>query len=995
MLPLNMRMGRAPLVGRTSQLAFLTEQLIEAQAGRTATTAVVLISGAPGIGKTRLLQEFPPVESATAVTVLRGGASQAAGMPPYLPFLEALGSYITTASVETIRAQVGLWAESLAMLLPEIAARLGPIPSEHRLGPDQERFRLYEAVAGFLAAIAAQTPLVLILDDLQWADAATFDLLVHVAGRVRSAPLLIVCALREGDARENPALLQAWTELNRRRLLITLPLRPLDAEQSRMLARHLLDGEVAPVLADMLFRQSEGNPFFLEELVRALADQGDLEWRQDGWSLRQVPQTLLPPLVAETIRMRLARLDAALVDLLRSAAVVGRSWDPALIAQVMNTDLEQMETALSAAERVQLVRLEANGQYYFTHDMVRETLYADLGRFQRKRLHQMIGEALEAQAEALSAPLDARRLAELAFHFAEAGETERGVSYALASGQRALQASAAVDAVAYFRTALRLLEPGNDVYRQAEAWSYLGEAATLAGDYPQAAEAYQMAQAAWLRSGDTAAAAREWHQLGKVRWRQEAVVEAGQAFEQALALLGSEDSADAAVTLLQLADLHVTSLGKHADGIAYLAQALAMVERLGDARLEARAGQIAGNIKARSNDLAAGQALLERSLALARQFDDPTLAAEAYAYLANVYAAMGEMARTIEVSLLRIELAQRTQDLFQLRHVYSWLGLAETLRGRWTEAAQWFARQEQVLAHLESPEPHATLQAFRGVLYYLQGHFEHAEEAYRSAVEGVRPTGSGAFIWYLGRLGMILAELDRGEEAMDCFLELQARAEQMDERASARRYAFTHLAVGYAQLGAAERAAGCYSKLLPFQGQFAPIPVDRGLGLAALMQGAVERAHRHFFEAEARMRQAEMRPDLALTLLQHGILQRAWRAQDDALTTTADELIAEGLHLCAAVGMEELGKRTLRAMEQTLKAVPRSDVRRSPRKDGLSARELEVLRLVAQGQTNREIAQTLVLSEKTVARHLTHIFTKTGVANRAAAAAYALRHGLA
>lgn len=994
MLPLNMRMGHAPLVGRVSPLAFLTEQLKEAQAGRTATTAVVLISGAPGIGKTRLLQEFLPVESSTAVAVLQGGASQAAGMPPYLPFLQALGSYVATASLEALRAQVGQWAATLATLLPEIAARLGSIPSEHRLGPDQERFRLYEAVAGFLAAIAAQTPLVLILDDLQWTDAATCDLLVHIASRITSAPLLIVGAYRTGEAEENPAFVHARAELNRHRLLLPLPLHPLNAEESRMLACHLLAGEIAPALADILYRYSEGNPFFLEELLRALAEE-ELVWHEGGWTLRQVPDRLLPPRVAEAIRVRLARLDTALLDLLRLAAVVGRSWNPALLAQLTDMDLDQMDAALSAATRAQVVRLEADGSYSFTHDMVRETLYADLGRFQRRRLHQTIGEMLEAQVEARSAPLDARRLADLAFHFAEAGATARGVTYALASGQRALQASAALDAVAHFRTALRLLATGEDVRRQAEAWSGLGDAATLAGDYPQAAEAYHAAQVAWARSGDATASAKAWHQLGKVCWRQEAVAEARHAFGQALASLGPDDSADAAAALLQLADLHVISLGHHADGIAYMEQALAMVDRLGDLRLEASACCIAGNIKARSNDLVAGRTLLERALALARQFDDPTLAAEACAYLSNVSAAMGDITRSVEVSLLRIELAQRTQDLFQLRHVYSWLGMMEVLRGRWAEAEEWFAQQDRVLASLDSPEPHAMLRSYRGVLRYMQGRFEEAEQEYRSAIERIRPTGSGAVIWFLGRLGLILAELGRATEAMDCFSELQARADRLDPRASARRFAFTHLAVGYAQLGDVGRTAGCYPKLLPFQGQFAPIPVDRGLGLAALLQGDVEAAHRHFAEAEVRMRQAEMRPDLALTLLQHGILQRAWPAGDAGLSVSADELVAEGLQLCAELGMGELGQRTLSAMEQTLQVVPRGRPRRAPRKDGLSVRELEVLRLVAQGQTNREIAQTLVLSEKTVARHLTHIFTKTGVSNRAAAAAYALRHGLA
>jgi predicted ATPase len=152
-LPPLPRVGRSPLVGRTQHLRALAEHLAEARAGHP---AVVMLTGAPGIGKTRLLEEFPPPELADGVTVLRGGASRAAGMPPYLPFLEALGDYITAAPADRLRDQVGDHAASLATLYPEIPARLGPPAPQYPLGPEQERFRLYEAVAAFLAAIAAR-----------------------------------------------------------------------------------------------------------------------------------------------------------------------------------------------------------------------------------------------------------------------------------------------------------------------------------------------------------------------------------------------------------------------------------------------------------------------------------------------------------------------------------------------------------------------------------------------------------------------------------------------------------------------------------------------------------------------------------------------------------------------------------------------------------------------------------------------------------------------
>lgn len=980
------RAGRSPLIGRSRQLALLAEHLAEAQAGRP---VIVLLAGAPGIGKTRLLEEFPVAGTAEGMTVLRGGASQAESMPPYLPFLEALGEYIASAPTERLREQAGTGAASLATLFPEIPARLGPLPSTPPLGPEQERFRLYEAVAGFLTAVATPAPLVLLLDDLQWADAATFDLLVHIAGRVRSAALLIVGACREGEAAENPAFVRALAELNRQRRLVTLPLNSLEAEESRALAASMLRGEIEPNAADLLHRQSAGNPFFLEELLRALVEDGTLIWQEGHWELRTRPNRLLPPRVAEAIQMRLARLDPTVVELLRVAAVAGRTFEPALLAKAMGGDVEQAEELLLAAERAQIVRADVTGAYVFTHDLVRETLDAGVGSARRKRLHLAIGEALEAQGDA-EAP---QRLADLAFHFAEAGASTRGVRYALAAGRQALRASAAADAMAHYRTAVRLLDTSgeSDPEQQATALSGLGDAATVAGDYPQASDAYHEAQAIWLRTGNTAAAAQAWHELGRVRWRQEAVAGARDAFERALDLLGPEDSPGAAETLLQLADLYVTSFGRNSEGTAYAERALAMVERLGDRHLEARACCVLGNIKGRGNELATGQALLERALSLARALDDPALGAEACAYLANLYAWMGDLERSRAVSFLRAEFAARTHDMFHLRHVFSWIGFQEMLQGRWSEAEERFAEQEQILEGHQSPEPRAVLHAYRGLLRYFQGRFSEGDQELGHGLDLLRPTGSGAHVWYLGWRGQILAELGRRDEALACFTELQALAGTLDAPARARGNALAQVAVGYARLGARELAASCYPQLLPFRGQLSPILIDRGLGVAALAAGDVAAARRHLADAEAQARQAGMRPELALILLQRGVLDRDHGTGRVERPAIADGPLAEGLRLCAEIGMQELGRRMLGPAP----GIPGRRHNRGPRIAGLSDRELEVLRLVTEGRTNRDIAEALFLSEKTVARHLTSIYTKTGVENRAGAAAFALRHGLA
>jgi DNA-binding CsgD family transcriptional regulator len=277
------------------------------------------------------------------------------------------------------------------------------------------------------------------------------------------------------------------------------------------------------------------------------------------------------------------------------------------------------------------------------------------------------------------------------------------------------------------------------------------------------------------------------------------------------------------------------------------------------------------------------------------------------------------------------------------------------------------------------------------VLLYLQGQFDAADQQFRQVIELLQPTGSGTLIWHLGWHGLALAELGRRDEALGCFTELRRLADVLDEQARARGLAFAQLAVGYARLGEQEHAAGCYPLLLPFQGQCSPVLIDRGLGLAALAGGDAAIARRHLAAAEALARRAGMRPERALILLEREMIERKLGQTKTPGATLPTTSLDEGLQLCEELGMSELGRRFLTP-------TPADSRRHSEREAhiaGLSDREVEVLRLVAQGRTNRAIAEALVISEKTVARHLTNIFTKIDVSNRSGATAYALTHGLA
>jgi predicted ATPase len=592
--------------GRRSILAWLSEEL-----SRTGTgfCGGVCLSGNPGVGKTWLLDRLAERAEARAVTVLRGGALEAEGMPPYLPFLEALGAYVRASQPDVLQGQLGVGSQLLAGLLPEIELKLHRLPPGPNLPPEQARLRLFDAVADFLRAIADPRPAVLLLDDLHWADTAALDLLVHVARRNRSAHLLIVGAYRPGDAAVNQALQRALAELGRLRSLIaTLDIPPLSETETRELGEGYLRGRVHDQLAADLWRHSEGNPFVAEELLRGWLDAGQVRNEAGVWALGQRAPSALPKGIRAAVAQRVARLDPSVTDTLRVAAVLGRTFALRLLARVLDEDAEPVEERLLKAAERALIHSPAPGMFRFAHDTIREFLYSGLPSTTRYRLHEAAGLALERGMQRSVS----RQLAELAFHFAHSTDTQRALQYARQAGDRAMDDYAFRDAVDQYQLAANLADKSHA--ERGEILLRLGRAALAAGAGDIAELAYRDARAALEAGGDRFRAGLAAHGLALVLWRRESLAQAEQALEEAVALTSGQHSAERVRILLDLAELRGSSLYQHQSGLSVAAAAQAQAVQLGDRRLQATAGRTLGRLHVISNDLASGVPLLEAAL---------------------------------------------------------------------------------------------------------------------------------------------------------------------------------------------------------------------------------------------------------------------------------------------------------------------------------------------------------------------------------------------
>jgi DNA-binding CsgD family transcriptional regulator/tetratricopeptide (TPR) repeat protein len=946
--------------------------------------SVTMLAGEAGIGKTRLLHELARRAASAGAVVLRGGAFDAEGMPPYLPFLEALGQHVRDTPPGELRAQTGPLASILASILPELTQRLGGLPASYPLPAEQTRWRLYDAVTRLLAAVAERRPLLLLLDDVQWADPASLDLLCYVAGHQPAARLFVVGAYRSGEAEQRPAFERAIAALDRLRVLRVLAIEPLEADSVAAIAVSSLGAAVDSRLSQVLHARSEGNPFFAEELLRGWHESGAVVFEEGRW--RPVANDALadgtPRSIARAIRQRFTRLSPALLDMLRTAAIIGRTFDASLLAAISGVPLTDIEPHLHAAITARLIREDEMNCFTFSHDTIRECLYEEVTGVRRQRLHGFIGQALEAMGE----PEDRDRLADLAFHFARSGDRERGARYARGAAEHALRASAGAEAKTHFQTALALIAPTDRT--RGDLLVGLGESAVLAGLELEAVEAFAAAQAWYGERGDLAAAARAARRLGQAWWRQEEISRARAAFDASRALLESEPGSALVQVLVDLGTLLAVSVHRLDEGIAHVERASRIAEELGETGLLAASRRALGNLLVRRGDVERGIPLLEQALALAVTADDPVEAAEGCACLATAYFWQGALRHSEAMTLRRLEFAERSHDRYQLRHVYTWLAVCAGMRGARNEAERRLGQAEAAVASLESPEPRAYLTFVRGALLSMHGDYAAGEQLLGEAVVVFRAIGPHAMVWYLGHLGLTLAAQGKVGAARACADELESLIAGLPEASMPTGEPLAALAQIAFFLDDPALLARVAPKLTSHRGRYHDMLVDRLLGEIALRQRDLPTAAEDLAAAELLARRESLPLELARVLEAQSDLARATGGAGS--TSTSRARLEEALAV-----VEGLGNASEIARLRERLGLPGSAAASNPLPAGLSAREAEVLRLAAAGKSNRAIAEELSLSAKTVENHLTNVYGKLGVDNRAAATAFAIRHGLA
>ncbi len=615
------------LLARTEQFAFVGRQreldvLITAWHQTAGGGRVVLVSGEPGIGKTRLAAETARVVRSEGGSVLFGRCDEELGVP-FQPFVEALEHFVVHSPDRGLRERLGRHAGELVRLRPEIADRVPGLPPLLQSDPETERYRLFDAVAGWLAAAAAARPMLLVLDDLHWAGKPTLLLLRHIVRARAPARLMIIGTHRDTEVSPAHPLAELLADLRPVAGVEQMALRGLDQggviEFLELASGRALD-DIGLGFARAVHAETAGNPFFVGEVLRHLVESGVIVQRGGRWATDFAVHDMgIPAAVRDVVLRRIRRLSIAASETLILAAAIGRDFDLGILGAIGSVDEDALLGALDEAVAARLVDEAAVDTFRFTHALVRSALYNTLSASRRVRLHRRVGEAIEVRH-----PDD---VTALAYHFTQAGRDQIGkaIDYTTRAGDQALARLAHDQASHFYQRALALVDASEsaDLSQRCELLTRLGNAQKSAGD-PAYREVFLAAARLAQHLGDTdrlvrAALAnnRGWVSTsGAVDTERVAVLEA------ALDALDERDSAPRAMLLATLA-AELLFAGNRARRIALSDAGLAMARRVGDLVALAHVLNVRSHVIWAPDTLPERLANTAEHVAVAAQLGDP------------------------------------------------------------------------------------------------------------------------------------------------------------------------------------------------------------------------------------------------------------------------------------------------------------------------------------------------------------------------------------
>jgi DNA-binding CsgD family transcriptional regulator len=981
------------LVGRVGELGFLNDALHAASGGAG---YCVLLSGEAGIGKSRLLGEVRKHAMGQDFVVLQGRCFEQDGAFPYSLWINALRDFFAWCSPSQIEGLLGPLASVFVKLLPELSSLLPGIQPPLTLDPESDKRRLFEGLARFAARLSETNPLLIALEDLHWSDEASLDSLHFFSQRISRRPILLIATYRSDEA--TPQLTHFLAQIKRERVADELDLVPLTRVQVAEMIHAILRTEWRPEddLLNPIMELTEGNPFFVEEILRGLIEAGDIFYREGQSEPRSSNELHVPLTVQESVQRRVQRLPESRRRILALAAVIGERFDFRLLQEIADEDEQSLLLMLKELIAAQLIVEESADQFAFRHAITREVVYGTLMARERRALHQQIALVLE------QLPVSAH-LQDLAYHYDKGEVWDKALAYSERAAEYAERLYALPEAVTHLSRAIELSDklalPALELlHRRSQVYELLSN--------------YEQASADSERALDTARtlsdARGEWQALLDLGFVAEAISyqQAGEFFQPALALARRFNDPARLGSTLNHVGTWLLNVDRPGEAGEYLAEALGIFEELQDLRGVAQSLELLGMSAYGASDAIRGKAFSERAMGLFSQLNDPRGLLQSTLHAMLPGTSETEVTDPLDLGLV----SREAENLRQMARGLGWRAgeLTAEIIMAWVlamhgEYARALAAAEHGYAFAIESGHRTGLPVVTRILGYIyhdllapdraQPYLEDGLSAAREGKAMMQVHGSTATLASVyvsqGRLAQAASLLDavlgegfptRVSQIRHCWA---ARAELA--LASGEPMLALHIADELIATAPNIDTHGSHS--IP------KLSLLRAEALAALgrpaeaesgLRPAADVAH-----AQARL-PLLWRIHLELADLYHLLKRDADASQELALARSVVTTLADN------VTDEALRTDFLQQALTLIEARSRPSRRRTalPAFGGLTAREREVAGLVAQGKSNRAIADELIISEKTAERHVANIMSKLGFNSRAQIAVWAVEKGL-
>jgi tetratricopeptide (TPR) repeat protein/KaiC/GvpD/RAD55 family RecA-like ATPase len=807
-----------PLIDRVEEMKLLKEAVdrtIQGEGG------LVFLYGEAGIGKTRLARELRAYAHLRGMQVLYGRCPalfRMDGVPPYVLWREVIRDYLENSSPEQLYRVIGFYPAEVAKLVPELRQRLATIPQSFPISPEQEQNRLFEAVSQFITNISKETPLLVVLDDLQWTDPSSLLLLHYLARGVYRTPMLLLGAYRSTDIDSKHPLTPILTELNRERLPQSVSLKRMSLNDiSEMIKQMLEQDDVPPEFCKIVYEKTRGNPFFAEEVVKSLKEEEVIYREGNKWAFKEISKIEFPESVRNVVKARFSRLDDECQNVLTLASFVGNDFTLEAMCALTGIEENKLLELMDKMLKTGLVKereIRGEGICSFADILVRDVVYEEVSLLKRKNLHRVVGYALEK----VYAKKSDEHFGELASHFLESGDKDKALDYFLKAGEKAAKIYANAEAASCFQSALKLLEDKEgEIRKRGDVLERLGDIKNLVGEYDACIRYWTEALQLWEQLSEKEKASRLHRKTANVLWSVEGDTEkAAEHHEEALKILEKEPESVELASLFEDMARFYSRTQDETKALSWAEKAIELAKKLNDHEVIAKSYGTLGVIFAETGNTKKAIECHDRSLriALDNGYMDPAL--RAYNNLSASLYTEEENEKALEFAERGFELAKKVGAIRWI----SWIGtgLSSTYMDMGnTNKALPLAKDS---VSLDRKAGNITSLSYSlgnfGFIYFILGELDKSEQYYKEALnlsqkaKNIQQIGLSHAL-----LGWLYADKSEYVKAKEQF----GKAFDVYEKAGAKyyqAYASLRLAWVNTELGEIDKAENFLDKTLRY-----------------------------------------------------------------------------------------------------------------------------------------------------------------------------------